>query len=107
MDREGRQVKVAMLLSAMGPDGVTCYNHFEWGDKDKAKFKDEIAKFDTGLGGEKRIAFKLFKFWDYKRAEHQPFEEYFTQLKSMAQLCEFADNDKGHDCVFYHRKFAK
>ena len=45
-------VKISMLLTTMGHEGVARFNHFEWGDtEDKTKYNDVIKKFDTELGG--------------------------------------------------------
>ena len=45
-------VKISILLTVMGHDGVERFNHFEWDDtEDKTKYNDVIKKFDTELGG--------------------------------------------------------
>lgn len=88
------KTKVAMLLSAMDPEDIHRYNHFTWGkNEDKTKFLTVINKFDLELGDEKCLVFKQFKFWDYRHSEHQPFDEYFTQLKPKAELCEIVKKD--------------
>jgi len=93
------KVKIGMLLSAMGPDGVERYNTFHWvqappeAKEDKDKYDDVIKKFETELGGEKRIVFNRYKFWAYQRAEAQTFDDYLTQLRSLAKKCDFVEID--------------
>jgi hypothetical protein len=93
------KVKIGMLLSAMGPDGVERYNNFTWVEEpadakeDKNVYNDVIKKFETELGGVKRTVFNRYKFWDYQRAEKQPFDDYLTHLKTQAKKCDFQEVD--------------
>ena len=55
-------------------------------DKTKYKFQKEFA-------GMKRVVFARYQFWDYQRGEAQPFDEFLTQLKTLAQACKFLEVD--------------
>ena len=70
------KVKIGMLLSAMGSDGIERFNHFSWAkEEDKNNYDEVIKMFESVLSGEKRIVYNRYKFWDYKRPDQQPFDE--------------------------------
>ena len=88
------KTKVAMLLSAMGPEGVRRYNQFQWATgEDKDKFDTVVNKFETELIGERRVVFNRHQFWEYQRSEHQQFDDYLAQLRYMATKCDFSEKD--------------
>ena len=97
-DKKPDATKIAMLLSAIGPEALERFNHFDWqteGDdaEDKTKYKVVLRKFQKEFAGMKRVVFARYQFWDYQRAEGQPFDEFLTQLKTLAQACEFLEVD--------------
>ena len=58
LDEKPDKVKVAVMLSAMGPDGIARYNQFTWANADdKDKFDSVVQKFENELKGEKRVVF--------------------------------------------------
>ena len=64
-------VKIAMILSAMGPEGVARFNNFGWETgEDKTKYADVVKKFEKEIGGQKRVVFNRYKFWDCSRTEN-------------------------------------
>lgn len=86
--------KIAMLLSAVGPEALERYNHFEWSeDEDKGKFDVVKAKFENELAGKKRIVFSRYQFWEYSKTASQTFDEFLTQLRTLALSCEFTESD--------------
>ncbi len=69
-DQYPHRRKIAMLLSAIEPEALERYNHFEWviGDdnpEDKKDYDHVIAKFEKELTGMKRLVFTRFQFWDH------------------------------------------
>ena len=83
--------KIAMLLTTIGPDGVRRFNQFVFTpDTDKAKYDKVVEKFESELSGEKRVVFNRFKFWEFKRAEHQGFDDFLVKLRFLAGKCDFA-----------------
>ena len=94
LDKKPDKVKVAVMLSAMGPDGIARYNQFTWANADdKDKFDSVVQKFENELKGEKRVVFNRYKFWEYTHSEAQPFEDYLNSLKVLASRCEFTEKD--------------
>ena len=97
-DKKPDATKIAMLLSAIGPEALERFNHFEWqteGDdaKDKTKYKVVLCKFQKEFAGMKRVVFARCQFWDYQCGEGQPFDEFLTQLKTLTQVCKFLEVD--------------
>ena len=83
--------KIAMLLTTIGPDGVRRLNQFVFTpDTDKAKYDKVVEKFESELSGKKRVVFNRFKFWEFKRAEHQGFDDFLVKLRVLAGKCDFA-----------------
>ena len=81
-----------MLLSAVGPEALERYNHFEWREgEDKNKFDHVKAKFEKEFAGQKRIVFSRYQFWDSSRTAGQTFDEFLTHLRKLALSCEFAE----------------
>ena len=88
------ETKIAMLLSAIGPEALERYNHFEWSEgEDRSKFDDVKAKFENELAGRKRIVFSRYQFWEYSKTAGQTFDEFLTQLRTLALSCEFTESD--------------
>ena len=92
------KIKIAMLLSAIGEDGLQRFNYFTWrteGDdpEKKDKYDHVMNKFDKEFAGMKRVVFSRFQFWDYCRPEGQTFDEYLVELRRRADKCEFLESD--------------
>ena len=83
--------RIAMLLTAIGPEGIRSFNNFQWATgEDKTKFDHVIQKFETELNGEKRIVFNRYQFWDYKRGDHQMFDDFFDCFENHGQNVWFS-----------------
>ena len=66
LDEKADMVKIAVLLSTIGPDGINRFNQFTWTDEDDKKNFEKVAqKFEDELKGEKRIVFNRYKFWEH------------------------------------------
>ena len=57
------------------------------------KFDDVKAKFENELAGRKRIVFSRYQFWEYSKTVGQTFDEFLTQLRTLALSCEFTETD--------------
>ena len=86
-------VKIAMLLTCIGPASLERYNNFTYlQHEDKTKFDVIIAKFEEHFRGQKRCVFSRYQFWSHRRQTDR-FEEYLVQLQTLAQPCEFAERE--------------
>ncbi|XP_044163427.1 uncharacterized protein LOC122947887 [Acropora millepora] len=93
-DSKEDDIKIARLLSAIGPEALERFNHFTWATgEDKAKYKDVMDKFQREFAGMKRVVFSRYQFWDCQRGEGQPFDEYLTNLRVLSRSCEFLEAD--------------
>ena len=59
----------------------------------KDVYEDVLSCFEQEFAGMKRVVFSRFKFWEYSRSEGQGFDEYLTELRTLAKACEFLEND--------------
>ena len=48
-----------------------------------------VKRFDQEFAGRKRLVFSRHQFWSHQRSEGQSFDEYSTELCTLAQACEF------------------
>lgn len=86
------EVKIAMLLTTMGPEALDRYNHLEFKEgEDPSKYETVISKLEAHFKGMKRVVYSRYQFWTHKRSEAQPFEVYLTTLQNLAQVCEFQE----------------
>lgn len=98
------KVKVAMLLTSIGEAGMEVYNNFEWiqahgeganavAGEDKENLETVLAKFQNYCKRRDPQMMLRFQFWQHKRPEGQTFDQYLTELKTMATNCKFVENE--------------
>ena len=59
-DSKEDDIKIAQLLSAIGPEALERFNHFTWATgEDKAKYKDVMDKFQRECAGMKGGIFEI------------------------------------------------
>lgn len=81
------ETKIATLLACMGDEGIYLYNTFE---PDKKSSLDELLKeFDTHFLPKRVTAMESFKFHNMVQDLDQNIDQYLTELKKQAQLCQF------------------
>ena len=56
-------------------------------------YADVVKRFELEFVGEKRVVFARYRFWIYDRAEEQHFDDYTTELHTLANACEFKENE--------------
>lgn len=67
-DKKSDAVKIALLLTCMGPEALDRYNHFDYTEgEDKTKYKTVLQKFDIHFQGMKRTVFCRYQFWTHQR----------------------------------------
>ena len=85
------KVKIAMLLTCIGPEAHERFNHLQFTEgEDKAKYDHVMDKLETHFQGIKRTVFTRYQFWTCARDERS-FPEYISQLRTLAQKCEFQE----------------
>jgi len=94
MTKKPDPTNIAMLLSAVGPEALERYNYFEWHEgENKNKFNHVKAKFEKEFAGQKRFIFSSYQFWDFSKTAGKTFDEFFTQLRTLALSYVFTEPD--------------
>lgn len=92
---EAEDVKIAILLTTLGDEGIEIYNTFQFKEKDEngatvvLKLEDVIKKFDEYTTPLKNVTFETFKFQQIAQKEGQSFDNFLTELKTQAAFCDF------------------
>ena len=93
-ETKDNKVKVAILLSSIGPDALELYNTFDWAEgENKNDYKHIIKKLEDHCKGLDQEIIYRADFWSYDRPSDQAFDIYYTTLKMMAQQCNFMEKD--------------
>lgn len=80
-------MKIAILLNCIGDDGLDVYNTFE--NEQKSTLEKLLEAFDNYFLPKKIIPMETFKFNNLVQTEFQTIEQYLTELKKQAKLCDF------------------
>lgn len=80
-------IKVAMLLNCIGDDGINVYNTFT--EDQRSTLKKLLKAFDEYFLPKRIIPMETFKFNNLNQTEYQSIEQYLTDLKKQAKLCDF------------------
>jgi len=84
------QKRVATLLSIIGDDAIEIYNTFEWENSgDDEKIEIVMSKFENYFSPKKNIPYERYIFNSRKQKEDESIDEYVTQLRLLADNCEF------------------
>lgn len=85
---EDEKTKVAVLLNLLGDEGLDIFNTFGVEDK-TLSFDDVLNLFDAYCLPKKNVVIETFKFNNIFQKPDQPVENYLTELKNQADLCDF------------------
>lgn len=86
------KVKIAILLNLLGDEGVEVYNTFHL--ETSPSLDDVLQCFEEHCIPRKNIVYERFKFFSCKQQEGQSFDAYLTQLKTLAGMCEFGEQEE-------------
>ncbi|KAL7851936.1 hypothetical protein SRHO_G00177210 [Serrasalmus rhombeus] len=82
--------KIAVLLTVAGPQAIEVYNTFLFREgEDKDKFEDVLKKFDAHCSPKKNETYERYVFRSRTQQQHEPFDNFLTDLKLKAQTCNF------------------
>ena len=102
-DTKPEKVKVAILLHVIGDEGIEVYNAFTWDYKETVEGQDEpqlvedqkhkleyvLKKLEDYCSPKKNVVVERHKFFCRYQGEGESIERYLTELKLLAQNCEF------------------
>lgn len=83
-------IKIAILLNCIGDEGLDIYNTFP--PDDTSTLKKCLQAYDYQFLPKKIIPMEAFKFNNLIQSEDQSIDQYLTELKKQAKLCDFAKN---------------
>jgi len=72
-------------LNLIGPQGVKIYNNFK--KKEKTNFDTVVPAFNQYCEPRKNIIFQRYKFGCCIQQEGQSFDDFLTELKTLAATC--------------------
>lgn len=82
--------KVAMLLTIAGAQALEVYNTFVFDEaEDKDKLDVVLSKFDAHCSPKKNECYERYVFRSRMQTQHEPFDNFLTDLKVKAQSCNF------------------
>lgn len=91
---KSRQVQVARLLNAAGPEAQEIHELFVYEDEaHKTEYKKILEKFSEYCRPRKNLVYERYRFWNRSQKEGEPFESWFKDLRIIAKDCEFAEED--------------
>ena len=84
------KVKASLFLHVIGEEALEVFNTFEFTDAgDANKLDPVIQKFEDYCSPKKNTTFERYVFFSRKQKESEPFEQWLTELKMLANSCEF------------------
>jgi hypothetical protein len=81
-------VKINLLLTCLGPDGLEVYDTFDAADD--ATLEDVLEEFDRYWEPRSNVTMSRYKFFSSEQGS-KSVNEFVTSLKSLAKDCEFGD----------------
>ena len=91
VDKKAEKVQCAVLLHVIGKDAQDVYKSFQFEDSEKDKIAPLVAKFEEVFLPKKNLTIERFQFNVAVQKPGQTCEAYFTELRNLAQTCEFGD----------------
>ncbi|XP_054723301.1 uncharacterized protein K02A2.6-like [Uloborus diversus] len=85
------EVKVAMLLNAIGEEGIEIFNTFDLSDEDKQDYEKVIEAFELYATPKKNVVVERFIFNNRVQGQGENFESFYTDLRKLVKSCEFGD----------------
>lgn len=83
------EVKIAMFLNSIGDEALQLFNTFQLSEAEKTSFDKVITAFETYCNPRKSTVFNRYKFFIRYQEEQESFDHFQTELKRLAQICEF------------------
>jgi hypothetical protein len=101
--KKSKEVKIALLLGLLGPDGEDVYATFDWEEGEVQDLETVLSKFDRYCEPRLNISMARFKFFSLVQA-NKKFDDFVVQLKSLAGRCKFGELSDSliRDMIIYH-----
>lgn len=86
-------IKIAILLSVIGDEGLDVFNTFK--DETKKSFKEVINAYDQHYLPKTNTTMETFKFNNLSQGPDQSIDQFLTELRKQARLCDFVCSKSG------------
>lgn len=83
------EVKAAILLNFIGEDAVEIFNTFGLSEEEKKNEKEILKAFENYCIPKKNVVYERYQFYKRDQKMGEPFELFLTDIKKLAQSCEF------------------
>lgn len=87
--KEDEEDQIAILLNAIGDDGLTIYNTFDLDEGNKKKIDKVLDAFNQYCAPRKNLVYEQSVFFTCSQEENETIDHFLTRLKSLASSCEF------------------
>ncbi|XP_031327272.1 uncharacterized protein LOC116158601 isoform X1 [Photinus pyralis] len=92
--KKSGSVQVAMLLNTIGDDGLQLFNTFNLSNEDRKDIGKVLQCFEDHCIPRKNHVFNRYKFFNRNQAEGESFDNFLTDLKKIAKICEFEKQEE-------------
>lgn len=86
-------VKVAVLLNAIGPDGVEVFNSFGLTSDERKLYKTVCCAFANFCKPKKNEVYQSFLFHTRNQLDKEPFDSFLMDIKKLVKLCGFDEHE--------------
>lgn len=84
-------VKVAILLNCIGEDGVELFNTFPLNEEQRKRYSLVVEEFEKYANPRRNVVIERYTFNSRNQKEHEPFDEFFTELRKLVKYCDYGD----------------
>ena len=91
MSDKPEQRKVALFLTIAGPEALEVYNTFTFTEDERNKLQPILDKFEAHCSPPTNETYERYLFRCRMQQEGETIEQFITDLKTKAQLCNFKD----------------
>lgn len=90
-NNKSEEVQCAQLLHFLGDDALQIYNSFSLTASERNKVKTLLQKFEEYFIPKKNLTYERYKFFNLHQGANETIEQFVTELRNQAKLCEFAN----------------
>ncbi|XP_055643206.1 uncharacterized protein LOC129779642 [Toxorhynchites rutilus septentrionalis] len=90
-ERCENDVKVAILLSVIGSEGMDVFNILPLHPDNKDDFDEVMGAFDDYCGQKKNVLFERFMFTHRRQLEGEKFDDFLREITTLVKTCEYGN----------------
>lgn len=90
-ERNNDDVKVAILLSVIGSEGLEIFNILPLHQEKRDDFDEVMDAFEAYCGQKKNVLFERFVFTHRHQREGEKFDDFLREITTMVNTCEYGN----------------